>query len=194
MGKRLLCLALSFVLLPAGAWADRHKAGMRAGYSDADRSDLKGMSFGGEWELHGDKPSKLTLSLVAEASLVNGPHGKDSNLDQFTLVAGPRYTWSFDWVQLFAQGLAGFGHLSEGEVRTPPVLAFGGGVDIPLGAAGPEKHPRAALRVQWDQYYIRDRPSDWYRQLSVGVVLRFNRPLPPPPCPCSGEKGSTTRP
>ena len=183
MAKRPLCLALSFVLVPAAAWADRHKAGLRAAYTDADRSDLKGMSFGGEWELHGDDPtSDWTFSLVAEASLVNGPHGVDSYLDQFTLVAGPRYTYGHGQVQFFGQALAGFGRLSGGAVRTPPVFALGAGFDVPLGRTASGKHPRSAIRFQWDQYYIRDRPSDWYRQITVGVVVRFNRHDSKKPC------------
>jgi hypothetical protein len=182
MGKRSTTLALTLLLVPAAVWADRHKAGLKAAYAKADRSDLQGMQIGGEWELHDDEPTAkpYTFSVVGDLTLVNGPHTEEGTLteftlSQFTLLVGPRVTWGHGFVQPFLQALAGFGRLNEGEIRTPPALAFGAGVDVPLTSSKDGKHPRLALRLQGDQYYLRAQPTDWFFQWSLGLVVRFNR-------------------
>jgi hypothetical protein len=193
MRKRSASLILVLLLVPALAWADRHKAGIRVAGAKSFRSSLLGVQLGGEFPLHGHPPGETastpgtpatkkrplgTLAMVAELSLVAGTH-EDETLDQFTLVVGPRYTVGHSRFQPFLHALVGGARLSRGEIRTPPAAAFGGGCDIPWGSVAMDGdhpgHPRIAIRVQADGFYLRAQPTDWYLQVSIGVVVRFNR-------------------
>jgi hypothetical protein len=77
-----------------------------------------------------------TLSLVAELSLVAGDH--EGTLAQFTLVAGPHFTFNHfngnPRLQFFGQVLVGGAQVRMGEANSSWAGAFRVGVDIPLGS------------------------------------------------------------
>ena len=184
MGTRTISLALVCLLLPVGAWADRHRAGFGAAPTYVSRSALWGMQLSGDKPVWGEKtegqPAHVgTLSLVAELSLVAGDH-EGATLAQFTFVAGPRFTFNhFNGnrrFQFFGQVLVGGAQVRMGEANSSWAGAFGVGVDIPLeSVARDDDHPWLALRVQYNECWINTDSTDWYPQFSAGVVFRLNR-------------------
>lgn len=200
MGKRSSCLALALLVLPASAFADRHKAGFSAGYRNAERSDLRGAQFAAEKTLNREGEglkNTFTWSLLGEAGFVAGEHD-GTTLADLTVLGGGRLTLNgfgkskeggharYRRFQPSVKALIGFDWAYTDEWRTSFAGAFGFGLDVPLGSLGENAHPTVALRAEIDRYW----KPEWYTQISVSVVFRINHPDPckPSPSPCPTAK------
>lgn len=176
-----LAAALGWVTTLAGA-APRRAA---PAYPPAPSSDVfAGYSFthAGEaslhgWGLSGSYRLRDSLSLVADLS---GHYGSfaGADLSQLGFMAGARWTWRTGRLRPFAEGLLGGARTSTSlDVGGAPVsdadtdwgLAFGGGVDYPLGRSW-------ALRGLAHLRLLRGEGSlDTDPRLSVGAVYRLRR-------------------
>jgi hypothetical protein len=175
-------VALLVTLLPALATADRHKAGLGGGFVYTDRSDLWGGTAQGEYTLKEWKKGKgplsaLMLSVAADASVVTGRH----DVHDFTEVSGllgPRLTWNTPCrrrCEPFAQVLLGAAHEKGVESRSSLAGAFGIGIDRPFGDLDENAHPKMVIRAQLALHFVDGDSTQWYPQVTIGVVYRINR-------------------
>lgn len=115
---------------------------------------------------------KRTLSAVLEGSIVTGEH-EGEDLVQATYLSGLRYSFNHpgqDHVQIYLQGLVGGSHDSRGEVRDRPLAALGGGLHIPLT----DSHVWA-ISLQVDRYALLGGSTEWYTEVSLGLVWRLEK-------------------
>jgi hypothetical protein len=175
MVTRRVALALAVLLVPVGAWADRHKAGAGGGPRAAGGSTLWGIGLSGDWTLWGEmepnataREHRGTVSLVGEGNWVHGKH-EGRTQDQFTVLGGLRYTlndFPHPRLELFGQTLAGW--------------FFGGGSDSAAGSFGigadwvfSDSGHGWGLRFQYDRSWIEERAETWYDQATIAVIYRF---------------------
>jgi hypothetical protein len=172
------------LLLPAAASADRYKGAFGGGGLHANRGSLWGASLDTDWTLTDGltapaADAEWMISAAAEASFATGMRD-GSDLSQFDVLVGPRYTqvgYGSPWrLQPFVQALVGTMHESVGGGRTVLTGAFGLGLDVPLGplhrASG--RGP-IVLRAQYAKRWVNEDKTDWYDEVSASIVMRLRR-------------------
>ena len=176
-----LAVALGLGGTPAGAAPPRAapaksapaapSADLFAGYSytHAGEASLHGWGLSGSYRLRG------ALSLVADLS---GHYGSFAGADlaQLGFMAGARWTWRTGRLRPFAEGLLGGARTSTSleatgasvsDADTDWGLAFGGGVDYPLG-------DRWAVRGLAHLRLLKgEGATDTDPRFSVGAVYRL---------------------
>lgn len=164
MRLRILMVAVSVLLLSSPAWAESNIFG---GYS------FLSLDFGGTsretvngWAANANFAIADSIGVVGD---VSGFYENGGNIH--TYMGGIRYTASADSVSPFAQALFGGARLGGGGVSENGfAMAFGGGVDVPVGDT-------IAIRVvEFDWVPVRFS-GEWFTdpfRLAFGVVLNVD--------------------
>jgi hypothetical protein len=178
MGTRRSCLVLVLVLLPAGAWADRHNWEVSSAVSRVTgRSQL----WGGNVAVAMPLRTYRKVSVFAEIAKHAGPHDGGS-LTQLSALGGARgvlirtlkrpddtreHALPSYRLQFFAQAMSGL--VQTTGAGTDSAWGAGGGVDGLFSEYG-------GLRAQVDYVHInRKGGGDGFVRFSVGLVYRFEK-------------------
>ena len=187
MGTRRCCLVIALLLLPAGAWADRHNWEASAAASAASGSQLWGGNLSLARTLRIKDSHKL--SLFADVAKHGGLHG-GASLTQTSALFGGRFVVirtvkrslfastarvpaADDYryrLQIFVQG--GAGVVDTSAQGTHGAWLGGAGLDGLFSDYG-------GVRAQVD--YIGFRPDsgrDHFFRFSLGVIYRFEHEHP----------------
>jgi hypothetical protein len=168
---RRLCVALLFMLVPAVASADGHRAGFFGGGSYLKASSLGGFHVSGD-VVFGDvtTPSKYKyFSLVGDFSLHSGTHdGEDTTIKLFMGGASMKFAASDTSPHVGSvHGLFGG---ANGGGDTVFVTAIGGAYEFIKHRDGDRQ---VGFRVQVDGVIPKD--GDKFLRASAGVVFRFRK-------------------
>jgi len=180
------------MLLPATAWADRHRADVFSGYFHAQGSKFDGWQVSGSWPIE----PRIGLSLVGSFGRYYGTEDDDSN--RHTIVPyliGLRWTRDRMWgkevlpfFQLIGGGIDNIRKIGPTlrEVHSHPVFVLGVGIQpalTPKDPNVPHDEPRLRLRIQADAVYRVKRdfmvantptPTGGFGiAVSVGLVWQF---------------------
>lgn len=170
-----VALAIVLLLSPHEAEAHKHTAGVYAAGGYLNRSDLFGGALGVEKLFCTGHPfadatrCARRFGVVATGSYFHGKH-EGEDLDQFSLLAGPRVSLNTKRAQPFAQLLVGKTRDSiAGETRWRWTGSVGAGLEIGLS---PGDEPWI-LTVQFEFYRLETESMKWYPQATIGVGYRI---------------------
>jgi len=188
MSIRRLWIVLLFVLLPAVAHADIHKAWWAGGGFEAG-SVLTGVHLGTEWTPEPEDPADTSqyprFFLIGEFSGHGGTHdvngeGGKKNVSRFLYMGGVRWAFAIRKTDVLSAHVLVGGHRStdgdiddpgDGKVTTGVAGAAGLTWDRILRHWGTRNVPKVGTRVQAD-YVFRDG-GDAFLRVSGGLLLRW---------------------
>lgn len=169
--RRLCIIALAFVLIPAVANADGHRAGFFGGGSYLKASSLGGFHVSGDI-VFGDVTTANAykyFSLVGDFSLHKGTHdGGDATIKLFMGGVSKKFAASDTSPHVGSiHGLLGG---ANGAGDTTFVGAVGGAYEF---IAHREADKQVGFRVQVDGIFPKD--GDNFLRASAGVIFRFKK-------------------
>jgi hypothetical protein len=161
---RRLWIVLAFLLVPAVASADAHRAGAFGGGSYLKASSLLGYHFAGD-VVPIDKGVFQYITLIGDFSIHAGSHNGSTDMVK-TTVGGPGFAFAIGDHVITGHALFGDG-LGEGTVKVT-----GGSWEYLIHRLSPGW--QKGLKVQVDRIFVNDLDDAW--RISVGAVFRYKRP------------------